>query len=100
MIRHGDINLVIVVMAAVVMAASLFLYCLFGILASENFERMADCLYESNWFEFPIKSQKYIWIMIFNTQIPLFYHGFGIAVLNLETFCDVKLIEKIVLVLY
>lgn len=92
MIRHGDINLVIVVMAAVVMAASLFLYCFFGILASENFERMADCLYESNWFEFPIKSQKYIWIMIFNTQIPLFYHGFGVAVLNLETFCDVKLI--------
>lgn len=52
---------------------------------------MADCLYDTNWQMFSIKLQKYVVIMIGNAQKPLYYHGFGVAVLNLVTFTKVSL---------
>lgn len=68
----------------------LFVYCYFGKLATESFLNMSDGLYQSNWFKLPVNLQKYFVPMIQNTQRPLYYHGFGIAVLNLETFTKVK----------
>lgn len=68
----------------------MFLYCFFGKLASESFEQMADCLYECNWYGLPVGLQKYFILMIGNAQRPLYYHGFGIAVLNLKTFSKVS----------
>lgn len=56
----------------------------------ESFEKMPDCLYDSNWHMRPIKHQKYFNFMIENMQIPLYYHGFNVAVLNLETFTQVS----------
>lgn len=69
---------------------NLFVYCYFGMLASESFENIADCLYEMNWHELPLDLQKYFVIMIGNAQRPLFYHGYGMTTMNLETFCDVR----------
>lgn len=60
-------------------------------MASESFENMSDVLYEANWQGMPSNLQKYFVVMIGNGQRTLFYHGFGIAVLNLETFARVKL---------
>lgn len=59
-------------------------------MATESFEAMSDCLYESNWPELPIELQKYFILMIQNAQRPLYYHGFEIAVLKMETFCKVS----------
>lgn len=53
---------------------------------------MADCLYEANWQELPPELQKNFILMIQNAQRPCFYHGFGMAILNLETFTKVSLI--------
>lgn len=47
---------------------------------------MADFIYESDWHLHSIKLQKYIMLMMENMQMPLYYTGFGIAYLNLETF--------------
>lgn len=69
---------------------NLFIWCYFGKFSSESYLRMADCLYEYNWQEIPIKLQKPFLIMITNAQRPLHYHGFGVPVLNLELFCKVK----------
>lgn len=76
--------------SAILSLSNLFLYCYYGKLASESFESMADLLYENNWPELPNKLKKYFILMIGNGQQPLFYHGFGIAVLNLETFSKVR----------
>lgn len=73
-----------------VATSSLFAYCYFGKLATDNFTKMADCLYESKWYESSIKAQKCFVLMIQNMQKPLYYHGFGIAILNLKTFTDVS----------
>lgn len=68
----------------------LFLYCYFGVLASESFEQMGETLYESNWPNLPISLQKYFAIMIANMQRPLYYDGFGVANLDLKTFIIVS----------
>lgn len=51
---------------------------------------MADCLFEMNWQSLSIELQKHVLIMIGNAQRPMEYRGFGMAVLNLETFLKVR----------
>lgn len=75
-----------------VTVSNLFLYCFFGKLATESFEKSAECLYECNWQDLSVKLQKYLVLMIANSQKPLHYHGFGVAILNLQTFCGVGLV--------
>lgn len=70
--------------------SNLFLYCYFGKLATESFEKMADCLYDCNWYEVSIQLQKFLIIMIANIQKPIYYYGFRLAILNLETFTKVS----------
>lgn len=92
--KHFDYSMIVHLMAISVSMANLFLYCFYGKMATESYERMAMCLYESNWIEQPIHLQKYFILMIGNMQRPLYYHGFGIAVLNLKTFTTVILTQQ------
>lgn len=69
---------------------NIFLYCFFGKMASESFEGMANCIYNANWPSIPVKLHEHILIMMLNTQQPLYYDGFGILILNLETFSSVS----------
>lgn len=89
MLRSGDINFFVILLTLVVGIMILFFFCSYGKSASESFEQMANRLYECNWLEFPVDTQKYIRVMIMNAQRPINYHGSGIAVLNLETFAKV-----------
>lgn len=68
----------------------LFLYCYFGKLATDSMENMSDCVFELNWLRLTRNSQKYIVIMITNMQKSLYYHGFEVAILNLNTFLRVR----------
>lgn len=70
--------------------SNLFLYCFFGKLATESYAVIADHMYESNWRTLSVDLQKYFILMIGNGHRPVFYHGFGIAILNLETFAKVR----------
>lgn len=88
--RHIDFDLFILFDAAMVCIQIQFFYCFFGKIATESFARMADCLYESNWLILKPKLQKYLVLMIGNAQRPVYYHGFGLATLNLETFAYVS----------
>lgn len=69
---------------------NIFLYCFFGKLATESHEEVCDCLYESNWPDLPVELQKSLILMIFNSQREIYYDGFGLAVLDLETFAKVS----------
>lgn len=70
--------------------SNLFVYCFFGKVATESYERMADSLYEANWQNLDVDLQKYFILMIGNAHRPLFYHGFNFAILDLETFSKVN----------
>lgn len=75
--------------------APLFLYCYYGKVASESCEKMADCLYGSNWRKLSIKLQKYVILMIADMQKPIYYHGFGFFNLDLKIFIAVSKILSI-----
>lgn len=113
--KHIDKNVLTILAATTVSSSNLFIYCFFGKLATESYQKMADCLYESNWWELPVGLQKYFLLMNMNMQRwvvhssiyfeyfawkkylvdrLLFYHGFEVAVLNLETFSQVSLIKR------
>lgn len=51
---------------------------------------MADLLFESEWQCLPVNLQKYVIVMIADMQRPVYYHGFEVAILDLETFSKVK----------
>lgn len=78
-----------VVIALGIFMSNLFLYCYFGELATESFEKMYHSLNDIIWYKLPIELQKYYILMAANMQIPLHYHGFGIAILNLQTMIKV-----------
>lgn len=73
--------------------SNLFVYCYFGKLSTESFEKMSNCVNESNWHELSIDLQKYFVLIIQNIQRPVFYHGSKLIVLNLETFTGVSRIK-------
>lgn len=87
--KHPDSNIGLIFVAGSVGTTNLFLYCFFGKLATDSFDNMAYCMYASKWQALPINLQKYFILMIGNMQRPLYYHGFNVAYLNLETFCRV-----------
>lgn len=87
--RNPDAEIIMVFINASVGVLNLFIYCYFGKSATESYAKMTDYLVESNWYEHPNKLQKYFILMIANTQTPVFYHGFNIAVLDLGTFAKV-----------
>lgn len=78
------------------LVADIFVYCYFGKIATYSFSKMADLLYELNWNELPIRHQKYVILMIANMQRPLYYHGFHVITLNLETFTKVMFVLNLI----
>lgn len=89
-IKHLDLNSYMVLMALLVSGANLFFYCYYGNRSTNDYAQMSHILYESNWNELPVELQKFVKMMIANAQRPLFYHGFHLVILNLETYLKVN----------
>lgn len=70
--------------------SNLFVFCFFGKMATESFEGMADCIAVANWQTLSIGLQKNLVLIMANAQRPLYYHGFHIYFLNLQTFTKVR----------
>lgn len=68
----------------------LFLCCFFGKIATESYEKISLCSYEADWQELPANLQEHFIIMIGSAQQPLYSNGFGLVVVNLETFAQVN----------
>lgn len=92
-LQHPDFELVVLFVAIIVGVSNMFLYCFFGKLSTDSFMKMCQCLFESNWFKIQVDLQKYFILMIADAQKPLYYHGFHMAILNLETFAAVNTIK-------
>lgn len=70
--------------------STMFLYCYFGQSATANYEMMADCVFNMEWYKHPTKLQKHFILMIANMQKPIYYHGFYVARMDLNTFVRVS----------
>lgn len=80
----------VLVFSIVSAGGTLFLYCHFGKLTTDNYLSFADRVYESNWIVLPVDIRKYHIYLMMNAQQPLYYHGSNIAYLNLGTYTKVK----------
>lgn len=69
---------------------NMFVYCYLGKTATDNFAAFADCIYGCQWPILPLKLQSFIKLIIGNAQRHLYYDGFGVVVLDLETFTSVR----------
>lgn len=69
----------------------LFAYAYFGTYATTVFSKHADYLFESEWCELPVQLQKFILLMIFNSQRSQCYKGNGLFLLDLPFFKKVLL---------
>lgn len=88
--KHIDFNVSILLVALASSALNLFIFCFYGKMATESFAEMAECLFESNWQSLPVRLQKYFVLMIGYAQRQMCYSGYGMVVLNLETFTQVS----------
>lgn len=69
----------------------LFFYCYFGKVATNSFGDISDCIYyELNWQKLSLALRKYIILMLTNMQRPIYYHGFHVVTLDLNTFTRVS----------
>lgn len=84
-------TLVLITIAILVSGLNLFVYSYFGHGANETHMEISDCFFQSEWFNLPYHLQKYFVIIIANAQRPLYYHGFGVAFINLNTFIRVRI---------
>lgn len=87
-----DFDIFLLFIALSTSSLSLLLFCFFGEIATESYEKMSKSLFESDWQNMPIGLQKYVMLMIGNSQIPLCYHAFHVVTLDLETFSKVGLV--------
>lgn len=76
--------------AMIITGLTLYLYCYYGKHATDSYASYADCLFNSKWLALPVNLQKYYILMIAHAQKPLFYQGYGIVKLDLETFSKVS----------
>lgn len=89
--QHSDFKLLVQpFISLAVGTGSLYLFCYFGKLATESFENMSNCIYNTSWQQFDIELKKYVIVMIENAQKSLYFHGYGVLILNLETFTQVQ----------
>lgn len=89
-IHDIDFSVVISLWLTVYSMLVLFLYCFFGKLAIDSFAKMPDCVFKMNWQKLPVRLQKYVILMIADMQIPIYYHGFEVAIIDLRTFIGVS----------
>lgn len=69
---------------------TMFIFNYYGKIATESFEKMGECVFECDWYEFPFNFQKNFVLMIAITKKPLRYHGCGLMPLSLDTFRTVR----------
>lgn len=95
-INHIDFRLAMALTAATINVSALFIYCNFGKIATESYEKICDCVFNLKWYRLSIRQQKYFVLMIQNMHKPFYYHGFGITYLNLDTFSTVSMMARFI----
>lgn len=68
----------------------ILVHCVLGKLVTDRFARVPNHLFNTKWYDLPVEVQKHFILLLANTQQPLFFHGFGIYILDLEKFASVS----------
>lgn len=91
-IHKLDTNILLMSIAVFISSWNLFVYCFTACNSTEQYTKLADMLYESNWPKLTVNLQKIIILMILEAQKPIYYHGLSLVELRLGTFMKVLLL--------
>lgn len=91
MAHHLNFDATMILLIVVIENSIMFLLCFFGKIATDSFAEMGDISYGADWQNLSPALQRYFIVIIANAQQPLYYDGFGVAILNLEMFQRVSL---------
>lgn len=94
-IQHVDASFFIVTSGSTSVGSILALYCYYGKKSTDTYSAFGDCVYGMDWYDLPVNLQKYFTLTIANAQVPIYYHGLGIAYLNLESYTKASLLHKL-----
>lgn len=89
-LKHPSFAVILFLFTGIFDILLILCYCFFGKIATESFQEMADHLYEVDWQDVRIDLQKYYVLMIQNAHCPIYYHGFHLIILDLNTFTRVS----------
>lgn len=67
------------------------LFCYFGNLASDRLYSLGYASFSANWYDYPIKWQKFIVLMILRSQECAEFHGLGLISCTLEVLGKVRI---------
>lgn len=87
--EHIDSNFTVVLYMIFEICVALsnpFYFCYSGKQSTESYMQMGDCAYDIAWYNLPVELEKFIILLIANTQEPLYYRGLNVVTLDLETF--------------
>lgn len=72
-----------------IIVANVFTFCYFGNLVTNKLMEIDTTAYSLQWYEFPIKQQKYIILLMAQAQRPIVLSGYFRTSCSLERFKDV-----------
>lgn len=72
-----------------------FFFCMFATSASEQVSYTGRTMYNSNWYYFPLKQQKYVVLVVNRSQDILYFTGMNLIRCTLESFAKVRSIQLI-----
>lgn len=64
----------------------IFLLCFFGEHLSNSFDDLSIDIFHCEWYTFPVKSQRYLSIMLLSSQTSVSIRGFGSTVCSRDSF--------------
>lgn len=84
-----DFSVLLVFLAVFLSTGVVFIYSYMGTFMTDQFLIYADISYESMWYQFPVKLQKYFILILADSQRPRYFDGLGFIDLTLATFTKV-----------
>lgn len=67
------------------------LFCYYGNYASDRVSSIAVTTYDVDWFNYPVKLQKFIILTILRSQIPVYFNGLNLIDCTIEVFGTVSI---------
>lgn len=84
-ISNSDWNLIFFILVVGICFGTIFVYSFTGSLATNAFEQCSIDAYDVIWYRFPVQYQKYMIIILMESQKPQRFHGYQFAYINFET---------------
>lgn len=72
--------------ATVLVILMMFVFCYFGNIVTVEATEVAFYAYQSYWYEYPLRMQWYVIMIMQQSQKPFYLKGFGLITCSLESF--------------